>query len=287
MNSVESYIWRDKRITSNKDALQLETRMVDMSEEQLQMIYTHCKSMLYNTNPKQLGRMIIADEISTQLDYCGAELALRWFKSLKEKDTDTYLYNNESLLADLRSWVKTLPIEQQNDNLKLGDFVQVPIELKNVTINAITKACMDTLGSFNHSKITKSFICEKLGVYFTQSELKKIDRDLSDNGINPNKISIKSKINNHVLFPLGLVGVTVNINPKGLNQKEFEDMINMKKYKGFKTCKYSELSSSQLHTLHSKVLYLLEERTLFQAQGWKDLMEQIEEVAEYKGFKLD
>ena len=285
--NITSYVWKDKRLINDKNALQLETKMVDMSEDQLQMIYTHCKNMLYNTNPKQLGRMIIADEISIQLDKCGAELALRWFKTLKDEETDQFLYNNESLLIDLKSWIKELSPEQQEETLKIGDFIQVPIEFKNVSVNSLIDACLDTLGLFNHSKITKSFICEKIGIYFTRNELQEIDKELVNNGIDANKIGIRIKINNHVLFPLGLNNTVVKINPKGLNKKEFEDMINMKKYRGHKSCKYSELSSSQLKTLRSKVLFLLEERVLYQAQGWKDLMGQIEEVAKYKNIKLE
>ncbi len=285
--TIDSYIWKDKRLVNNKEALQLETKMIDMSEDQLQLIYTHCKNMLYNTDPKQLGRMIIADEITTQLNKCGAELALRWFTTLKDEDTGEFLYNNESLLIDLKSWMNEICPNRSDDDIRLGDFIQVPSEFKNVPVKNLIEACLDTLGSFNHSKITKSFICEKIGLYFTRQELREIDKDLIDNGIDANKIGIKTKINNHVLFPLGLVGITVKINPKGLNKQEFEDMINMKKYRGFKSCKYSELTTSQLKTLRSKVLFLLEERTLYQAQGWKDLMGQIEEVAEYKHIKLN
>ena len=64
-------------------------------------------------------------------------------------------------------------------------------------------------------------------------------------------------------------------------------MIHLKKLKGFSRCKYSEMSTSQLETLRKKVLYAFEEEILYQISVWKELMRQIEEVVEYKHYKLD
>ena len=68
---------------------------------------------------------------------------------------------------------------------------------------------------------------------------------------------------------------------------EFRDMINMKHLKGYKMCKYSALTTHQLQTLVSKVLYVLEEKTKKQAKMWKTIMSQIEEVAKEKQIKLN
>ena len=61
----------------------------------------------------------------------------------------------------------------------------------------------------------------------------------------------------------------------------------MKKFKGYRACKYSELTTSQLQTLRSKVIFALEARTMLQAKKWKEIMTQIEEVAKYKKYKLN
>ena len=66
--NIDSYVWKDARLTHNKDEKQVETRLVDMDEEQLQMIYEHCKEMLYNSDSKNAGRMIILDQIAKQLE---------------------------------------------------------------------------------------------------------------------------------------------------------------------------------------------------------------------------
>jgi hypothetical protein len=83
------------------------------------------------------------------------------------------------------------------------------------------------------------------------------------------------------------MNTVVKINPKGLTGSELRDLVNMKKYKGYRACKYSELTTSQLQTLRSKVLFALEQRTTMQAKKWKEIMTQIEEVAKYKKYKLN
>ena len=278
--NIDSYVWKDARLTHNKDEKQVETRLVDMDEEQLQMIYEHCKEMLYNSDPKNAGRMIILDQIAKQLDYCRAELAHRWFKTLKDSQGN-YLYTSDSLSLNIRSWVANLDSPEE---YTLKDFLQVPAEYQAVKITALQSACRDQLGAFDHSKITYSFIY-KIGIYLTQEELKAIDNDLKEAGLDPDKYTLQAKIDNHIKTPL-MVNEPIRINPKGLTEAEFRDMINMKHLKGYRMCKYSVLTTSQLHTLVSKVLFLLEDRTKYQAKKWKEIMSQIEEVAKYKNFKL-
>ena len=58
-------------------------------------------------------------------------------------------------------------------------------------------------------------------------------------------------------------------------------MINLKSNK-----KYIELTTNQLETLRDKVLFLLEENVSFHISQWETLMAQIEEVAEFKKYKL-
>lgn len=281
--NITSYVWKDARLTRDKDEKQVETRLVDMDEDQLQMVYAHCKEMLYNTDPKNAGRMIIIDQIAKQLDYCGAELALRWFKSLLDKDGNS-IYSNESLMAEIRAFKNNQEYDPEY-SYRLKDFEKVPSAYEHVTLNALEKACRDNLGAFDHSKITHSFIY-KMGIYLSQSEAKEIDDDLRAVGLNPDKITLQEKINNHIKVPLGLSNIEIKINPKGLTKSEFRDMINMKHLKGYRMCKYSSLTTSQLQTLRNKVLYALEDRTNWQAKKWKEIMAQIEEVAKYKNYKL-
>ena len=101
--NIDSYVWKDARLTHNKDEKQVETRLVDMDEDQLQMIYEHCKEMLYNSDSKNAGRMIILDQIAKQLDYCRAELAHRWFKTLKDMSMFSFISSSISLHFPIKS----------------------------------------------------------------------------------------------------------------------------------------------------------------------------------------
>lgn len=285
MSKIETFVWKDAKLVRGSSEIQNETRFIDMNQDQLQTCYTHSKNMLYNTDPKNLGRIIILDQISQQLDNCGAELALRYFLDLKDNQ-GKYLYTNESLLMELHSWCRSIENYDPKENYRLQDFVEVPTEYQGVLIETLMKACQDRLGILDHSKITKTFIYNRLGLYLTTEELYEIDKDLEEHGMNPNKISLQTKIENHIKFPLGLSGIEIRINPKGLTGEEFKDMVNLKKLKGYKYCKYSALTTHQLHTLRYKVLFELEERTLWQIKTWKTIMQEIEEVAKHQHFKL-
>lgn len=173
-----------------------------------------------------------------------------------------------------------------DEHYLIKDFLTVPVEYQNIKIDDLQKACRDILGTFNHSKITLTFIYN-IGVYFTQEEMKSIDNDLKEAGLNPDDFTLETKINNHIKVPLGLINAEIKINPKGLTMSEFRDMIMMKRIKGFRVSKYSSLTTSQLKTLANKVLYFLEDRTKHQVNNWKEIMIQIEEVAKYKKYILN
>ena len=287
MSNINSYVWRDARLTHDKNEQQVETKLVDMDEDQLQMVYSHCKEMLYNTDPKNEGRLVLIDKLNEQYDKCGAELALRWFKTLVNSATGAPLYTSDSLYREIQGWIKSIPDYNDDEKYQLKHILEVPASYGNVLIKDLMDACKDALGIFNHSKITYSFIYSQLGVYLTQEELKEIDKDLTIAGLDPEKITLQAKIENHVKLPLGLINTVIKINPKGLTGTELRDLVNMKKFKGYRACKYSELTTSQLQTLRSKVIFALEARTMLQAKKWKEIMTQIEEVAKYKKYKLN
>lgn len=274
MSKLENYVWKDARLSKDRTEKQIEYKLIDMGEYELQTAYTQCKHMLYNTDVKNLGRMLVLDQISKQIEMCSAELALRWFKSLTDKDGNC-LYSDFSLITDLRNWVRNFNHDKE---YVLSDFVKVPLDFKNVKINSLIEAAKDSLGYFDHSKISLAFIL-RLGIYFTPKEL-----DEMKNFTNGNTLQEKFEV---IKMQLGLKSdMQLKSSPKGLTEQEFRDMIHLKKNKGFQKCKYSELSSNQLETLRKKVLFAFEEEVLRQINTWKTLMSQIEEVAEYKQFKL-
>lgn len=281
-NNINSYIWKDARISPNRKEKQVETKLITMDEDQLQNCYTHAKEMLYNNDSKNPGRMIVINDLVNQRQKCNAELCLRWFLDLKN-DKGEFIYSTkEGLMSELQSWKEAF---NANEKTCLKEFIQIPAEYGNVKVSMLEEACRDALGGFDHSKISFTFIYN-LGLYLTQEERREIDNDLQAAGLNPDDYTLQAKIDNHVKVPLSITGAEIKINPRGLTLAEFKNMINMKHYKGYKMCKYSNLSTDQLHTLVSKVLYALEERTRWQAKKWQEIMSQIEEVANYQNFKL-
>ena len=283
MKDINSYEWKDRRATNDRTEKQMVIKLVTMDNDQLQACYNTCKDMLYNSDPKLPGRMIVINNLEQQKEKCVAERCLRWFEQLKNSDGEYIYPTPETVMTDLRSWAKEY---KADENTMLKEFLEIPAEYRNVRVSTLESACRDALGSFDHSKITFSFIYD-LGIYLTQEELKEIDDDLRAAGKNPDDYSIQTKLDRHVKVPLGIYGSDVKFNPRGLTLTEFKDMINMKHFKGHYATKYSNLSTSQLVTLSTKVLYALEEKVKFQAKGWKERMAQIEEVADYKGYKLD
>lgn len=283
MKDINSYEWKDRRVTNDRNEKQISIKLITMDNDQLQSCYNICKDMLYNSDPKLPGRMIVINNIEQQKEKCVAERCLRWFMQLQNSD-QKYIYPTaEAVMTDLRSWAKEF---NADDNTMLKEFLEIPPEYKNVRVTTLEQACRDALGAFDHSKISFSFIYD-LGIYLTQEELREIDDDLRNAGKNPDDYTLQMKIDRHVKVPLGIRDAEIKINPHGLTLTEFHDMINMKHYKGYRMVKYSNLSTSQLVTLSTKVLYALEEKIKFQARGWKERMAQIEEVANHLGYKLN
>ena len=277
MNKLETYIWKDKRLSNSKE--QAEWRLIDMGEDQLKQCYQHCKNMLYNNSPNNLGRMLVLDLLDEQIEKCGAELAFRWFKSLRDANGNL-VYSDESLMSELREMI---PLETDMDYVKgkkykLQDYFTVPAEFKTVDIKLLQDACRDKLGYFDHSKITMRFL-NRLGIYLTHAELNEMNNYTQGHTLKEKFEVIKRQ--------LGLDEFDLRANPNGLTEQEFRDMIHIKTRKGTNKCKYSEMSTNQLKVLRKKVLYALEDEVLVQIKLWETLLKQIEEVAEYNHINLE
>lgn len=271
----DNYIWKEKRIYQNGEYTQKKVKLIDMNESELNKAYMHCKQMLFNSDRKNPGRILILDEITNQINKCGAELALRWFLSQTDSKGNI-MYSPINIMAKCKNWLELVP-KTPNKKYVLKDFVQTIPDFDNISIDLIMKACRDALGAFDHSKITYSFIY-RLGIYFTPDELKELQMFTKYNSLTEILDVIKTRLNLNDTC-------NIKINYEGLNESEFIDMIHLKKYHK-NICKYSELSTSQLQTLRNKVLFAFQEEIAKQATIWKKLMEQIEEVATYKHYTL-
>ena len=274
MKDLNKYIWKDKAVRTTSEFIQKEYKMIDMTEKNLQLAYNHCKDMLYNNSKEDPGRYLVLDEISRQINNCSAELAVRWFCSLLD-DKQNPKYSRFSLLLEIKTILEQIKSNYPEDHtFRLQDLYSgVPTDYNPVSVESLMKACKDTLGKFNKQHITKSFII-KQGIWFTSEELndfKEID-----------KLKTVPEIIKTIKIRFGLDMTTdLRLKSTGLNYEQFRGMMNIKINK-----KYSELTTIQLETLKNKILFAFEETVFFQITNWKNLMSQIEEVCEYKGYKL-
>ena len=145
--------------------------------------------------------------------------------------------------------------------------------ISNISVDLFLKSCKDTLGKFNKSHITQTFIVN-LGIWFSQDEIRNFEQVEKLSTLEERIQVVKDRLNlrNDLRIP---------IKSSGLSYTQFRSMINLKSNK-----KYLELTTNQLETLRDKVLFLLEENVSFHISQWESLMAQIEEVAEFKGIKL-
>ena len=276
-NDVNSFVWKGPREIVNGEKVQEEMRLMDASEEQLNRFYSHCKSMLYSNDKNNPGRYVLLDIIKSQREKCNAELFIRFVENhYLPTDRDkysrfTYLQSMKECLANNKEalpkevW-KTTPITSINDG--------VPEEFQFLNIDVVISACLDSLGVFERKHITLNFLA-KMGVWFTQQEMKDLTERDSEGKIRNRIDVIKERLN--IKSSVGL-----HVDPKSmLNYSELRSMLNLK------TKKYSDLTTEQLLVLRNKVLFKLEDEVQYHISQWEERIRQIKLVAKEKGYYLN
>lgn len=273
-NDVNTFIWKfEKKKLADDSFTQEKIRLIDASEEQLNSFYKHCKTMLYNTDSRKIGRYPLLDLIKEQRINCNAMLFINWVvlhgqngnpypRHIFFQDLNSFLeLNSESLPRS--TWTKTAITNIMPD---------IPVEFKSLSIQTVYDACLDTLGVFDKQHITNNFII-KMGLWFTQEEIKELTVK-NESGKTINRLDVVRQ--RCELRP----DTILYINRKGLTYKEFRAMKNLR------SKRYSELTTDQLTILRDKILFKLEEEVRNHIQQWKERMTQIEKVCEIKGFIL-
>lgn len=266
-NDVNSYVWKGPKV----NGVQEEIKLVDADYDQLKRFYNHCEQMLYNSDTKNPGRLILLDIVSDQIQRCRAELLIRWLRAEKQ-------YTNTRCLEDLRITIKNNKEILTNETIKvypIGNILNgIPVEFREVPVSLVMDACLDSLGLFDNSHLTLNFIV-KMGLWFTQQEMQKdLYRKDPVTGKAVNRLLVVSK--ELRLNP----SISLKICDTGLSYAEFRSMCRLKRDK------YANLTSDQLRLLSSKVLYRFQNQCESQAKQWKDKMEEIKKVAELKGWDI-
>ena len=274
-NDINTFVWKGPKVDKNGERVQTELKLVDATENQLRSFYKHCHSMLYNTDKVNPGRMLLLDIIKEQREKCMTELFLRYLEN-SYLPTDRERLPRFAFLQSIRNIIEThkaaFPADRFNEILITNFIKGVPTEFKELTLNYIMDGCLDQLGIFNKKHITLTFIT-KLGLWFDAEEKESFAEEVKQTGKSRSEL-IKEKC--------GLKPITnLKISADGaLNFKEFKAMINLRNKK------YSEMTTSQLLALCTKVLFHLENEVEFHATQWEKRMAQIEAIAKSKGYTL-
>lgn len=260
------YIWKGaKLVDADGNITQESKKLIDMSEDELNICYSHCKTMLFNQDPQNPGRYLVLKMIAEQKDKLGTELFLRYIEQ-------NYNFTRFTLLTSINEFLNNNKELAKSYKLTVAEAIpSAPTEYLKIPLSLIIDGCLDRLGTFDKSKITRTFIL-KQGIWLTPTESKEIFTDI-DPSINKLDV-LRERLNLKEHERLYL-------NSKGLNYTQMRAMLTLKPNK-----KYSDLTTVQLETLRYRLLFNLEEEIQQHINSWEERMKQIEEIAEYKNIKL-
>lgn len=259
-DNTTEFVWRDQNGTNVK--------MIDMDEVALQKAYTHCNDMLFNRNQYSPGRWQIKKNIQKIYDNCNAELFVRYL--LHDCDISSIRTNKD--LFELIS------LHRKENGVVNSDYIttifkSVPTVYEKVTIENLLDACLDKLDVLNRKIISDKFIINQ-GIWLTNDEKEELT-EYDDQGKFRNRLDV-------IKERLVLNNVRLRIDPKGLSYTEFRSLIKLEPF-----TKISDLPTVTLKLLRDKVLLLLDNDIDHSIEQWTELKEEIEKIAEDKGYELE
>lgn len=179
-----------------------------------------------------------------------------------------------SLLDSINDFLNNNKESFKNYRPIVGDaFSNLPTEFVKIPLDLVIDGCLDRLGAFDKKHITRTFIL-KQGIWLTPAESKDL---LESDGFGEERDRmevIRERLNIKDVERL-------YINSTGLNYTQMRAMLNIKPNR-----KYLDLTTVQLETLRYRILFGLEETVKEHIAAWERRMEEIEMVAESKGFRL-
>lgn len=277
-NDFSSFVWKGEKIKKDDKYVQEVEQIEDMSPERLKECYEHCRKMLYNDNPKHLGRYNVLEEVNSQINKCNIELFLRYCENAYLKREGFAPVPRYKMMLNIKTFIFNSEEEAKSNNVTLNwDEVSVkhlagdlPIEFQDISINNALDGCIDELGALDKQHLTMTFIT-KMGLWFTKQE----ENELKGTS-NTDRLRIAKE---RLRLPEKL---TLRFSEKGLSYHEMRAMLILPKKQ-----KYSDMTTEQLVTLRNKVLFRLQREIEGHIFSWKRLQHQIELVAKSKGVNLN
>lgn len=262
--NIKNYTWKGPKVKLEDGSIeQLSVKLIDATEEQLNDFYKHCNTMLYNTDPKNLGRVPLLKSLQEVRDKCGVELFYR--DSEVKKSTRFTIVNalNSAIANNNLS-----PI--QVNYLTLGHLLTTQKEFNDLPINLVIDGGLDKLGRFDASHMTFNFLLRQ-GIWLATGEKKDCITLAKDDKIAKIKAALKLKPT-----------ANLELNPiTGLSIAEMKIALDIRDRK------YSEIPTEQLRLIREKLTFALEDDIKIHISQWENRKTQIEEVAELKGISLN
>ena len=260
-NDINRWMWK----MSNGN----EVRMMDLNPEALQHAYAHTLDMLYNKDPYHPGVQRKREQVRKMWDCANTELLLRHI---------LYDHNIEGLRTN-KDLLDYISAHKQASGVKNKDSVTTLFNglddiYKNITVDDLLSACLDSLPAFNKRLMPDTFIIS-LGIWLTEQEKEELTDYTSDGRFRNRKDVIKERL---LLNP----SVDLRFKSKGLTYSEFRSLLRIENRP-----KFSTMTTDVLKLLRDKVLLLLDQDLEYHIQKWQTLKEKLELVADQKGLKLN
>lgn len=278
LNSIDGYIWKGPKREVAGEVMQPTIKLMDATEEQLNKFYDHCLSMLYNTDRKNPGRYVLLKMVKEQQAKCNVELFIRYVEGKYLNSSGRPLYSRHLYYMDLKELLDNnldvLPKEKYSEVTidNVTSDAEFPAEFRDITIEQVRDACLDSLGIFDRTHLSLNFIT-KLGIWFTPQEREDLKEYDSKGQLIDRLVTIKHR---HNLSDK----VRLKTNQAGLTYAELRAMLNLR------TKKYSELTTDQLVLLRNKILFRFIEEVENHIVQWETRISQIEEVCKVRGIEL-
>ena len=273
-----SFKWKGPKVKVKDSYTQEVVRLIDATPAQLISYYQHCNKMLYNEDEKNPGRYNVFEEVKDQIRKCNIELLIRYFANVYQASNRHPIQRHElvPLLFALQhnnkqieDWnkIKMYQISALESYIPGG----IPDEFSDISVTELMNGCTDSLGAFNKTHITMTFIV-KMGLWFTKAEESELKGENNSNierlRVAKERLRIPNKIN-------------LKFSENGLSFHEMRAMLMLPKKQ-----RYSDMTTEQLITLRNKILVRYLKEINNHIYSWNQLKKQIELVAKSKGVKL-
>lgn len=278
-NDYSKFVWKGPKVKDENNKISQEiVKLVDASPAQLIKFYQHCNKMLFNDDPKNPGRYNVFEQVKNEMNNCNIELLVRYFENnylagtrpaIKRHAIAPMLFSLKHNNGEIEDWdsVKMKQISALESYVPEG----IPDEFANISINELMAGCTNSLGAFDKSHLTMTFIV-KMGLWIVKSEENELNGKTNSNierlKIAKERLHIPEKLN-------------LRFSDKGLSFHEMRAILTLPRKQ-----RYSDMTTEQLITLRNKVLVRYLKEVDNHIYSWKQLKNQIELVAKSKNIKL-